>query len=493
MDSQVLVVIVVVGVWYLATIRQGHAWIGDPCMYILHARNLVHGRPYGETGYIYNPTAWGVGPPTYPPVCPALLAPVYKLFGLNLRAMKALMILCFLASLFAMSLVFRDRLPAAYLIVAIALIGFHPYLWEAKDRIGSELPFLLFTFVSLALIRAAYAAAPSWDNQVRFGLLVGISIYLAYGTRGLGIVLLPSLVLYHAFYARRLAGFTPFLALVLVVFTALVLLQHRYLHSEYPRVRRVHVRPRSLSGQLGRYLLASYGLWYAGWPRIAHWGLYAALAGCAGLGYVVTVRHGVTVTDLFPLFYLAAIMLWPVRYEMRRFLIPALPFFVYYAGQGIAAVRLSTTDAAGTALEVGIAATLFAWYVTRYAMADYGPALHSITSPAATALYAYVKRETSQRDVFVFFDPRILVLFTGRRAAAYHDGGDPQEAADEDLWRYFKEIGATHAAVGPAEKDSPFFARFVDRYDRYMRAVYRNADFVLYQIARVPCPRHDRG
>ncbi len=490
MDNQVLTVIAAVGVWYFATIRRGHIWDGDACMYILHARNLVHGRPYGETEYIYNPAAWGVGPPTYPPVCPALLAPVYKLFGLNLRAMKALMILCFLTSLFAMSLVFRDRLPAPYLIVAIALIGFHPYVWEAKDRIVSELPFLLFTFLSLALIRATYAAAPSWDSQVRFGLLVGISIYLAYGTRGLGIVLLPSLVLYHALNARRLTSLTPFLALALVVFTMLVLLQHRYLHSEYSRVHRLRVTPRALGAQLLRYLRAACRLCYDGWGLV-HGGLGVVLAICAALGYVVTVRRGVTVTDLFPLCYLAAIMLWPVQHEMRRFLIPALPFFVYYAGEGIAAVRPSTTDAAGTALEVGIAATLFAWYVTRYATANYGPALHSITSPAATALYAYVEHETSQRDVFVFFDPRILALFTGRRAAAYHDGGDPQEAADEDLWCYFKEIGATHAVVGPAEKDSPFFAQFVDRYDRYMLAVYRNTDFVLYRIARFPCPRHD--
>jgi hypothetical protein len=488
MDQQVLVVIAAVGFWYLATIRAGHIWNGDACMYMIHARNLVHGRPYGQTGYICDPAAGGA-PPTYPPVCPALLAPAYKLFGLNLWVMKASMIVCFLVSLFAMSLVFRDRLPPPYLIVAIGVVGFHPYVWDAKDRIGSEFPFLLFTFVSLALIRAAYDAAPSWDNQVRFGLIAGLSMYLAYGTRGLGIVLLPSLVGYHVLQAKRLALFSPFLAIAVGVCVILIVLQHRYVHSESPRVRQLRGRPRSVGGQLLRYGLATYGMWYDRWPRMMHIGLFLMLAAFAGFGYWVAVRDGATVTEVFSLLYLASLMLWPVRYEMRRFLIPALPFLVYYAGVGIAATRALTADAIGTVLGAAMAATLFAWYVTRYARADYGPAPHSITSPAATALYAHVNRETAPQDVFVFYDPRILALFTARRAAAYQQG-----ATDEEMWRFIEEIRATHAVVGPAEKEwFPFFARFVDKYEQYMPPVYRNAEFALHKIAGRPTFRRDHA
>ena len=481
MDNQVLTVIPAVGVWYLATIRRGHIWNGDACMYMLHARNLARGRPYAETGYVYNPAAWGVGPPTYPPVCPALLAPVYRLFGLNLGAMKAWLILCFLASLVGMSLVFSDRLPPPELALVIALIGLHPYIWDAKDRIGSEFPFLLFTFASLALIRAAYAAVPSWPNQLQFGLLVGSSMYMAYGTRGLGIVLLPALVCYHTLNARQLAPFIPFLAVAAMVFTVLVILQHRYLHSDYSRVFHLHLTARAIGAQLLRYLRAAYGLWYDGWGA-AHAGLGLILAVCAGLGYAITLRRGVTATDVFPLLYLGSIMLWPVQYELRRFLIPVLPFFVYYAAVGADAIRPSVPGGLGTALAAGLAATVFAWYIARYATTDYGPAPNSITSATATALYAYVKSETVPQDVFVFFDPRILALFTGRRAAAYHRGAD-----DKDLWRFLKEIRATYAVVGPAEKVwFPSFAGFVERYDRYMPVVFRNADFVLRRITGFP-------
>ncbi|MFN8583375.1 MAG: hypothetical protein U0163_20660 [Gemmatimonadaceae bacterium] len=34
----------------------------DYAQYFLHARALLEGRPYAETGYIFHPAAWVVGP-----------------------------------------------------------------------------------------------------------------------------------------------------------------------------------------------------------------------------------------------------------------------------------------------------------------------------------------------------------------------------------------------------------------------------------------------
>ena len=68
-----------IGLFYLATIRPGHAWGDDFAQYIHHARNLATGVPYAATGYIYNPYNPTIGPRTYPPGFPLLLAPVVKL------------------------------------------------------------------------------------------------------------------------------------------------------------------------------------------------------------------------------------------------------------------------------------------------------------------------------------------------------------------------------------------------------------------------------
>src|SRR5436309_10610680 len=74
------------GVFFSLTLRPGHDWGDDFAHYIGHARNLVEGRPYRDTGYLFHPRV--NNPDTYPPVFPLLLAPVYMLRGLDLTSLK---------------------------------------------------------------------------------------------------------------------------------------------------------------------------------------------------------------------------------------------------------------------------------------------------------------------------------------------------------------------------------------------------------------------
>jgi hypothetical protein len=46
-------IILAVGGFFLATIREGHGWGDDFSLYILHARNIAEGISYQQTGYIY--------------------------------------------------------------------------------------------------------------------------------------------------------------------------------------------------------------------------------------------------------------------------------------------------------------------------------------------------------------------------------------------------------------------------------------------------------
>ncbi|MGH9843092.1 MAG: hypothetical protein ACREEM_30505 [Blastocatellia bacterium] len=120
-----ILTILLVGAFYLATIRQGHPWGDDFGMYISHARNIAEGTSYSQTGYIYNPDAI-IGPKTYPPVCPALLAPVYKLWGLNLAAMKVEIILVFLGV--------QGSHHLGYALPVVCLSGFVSYPQSIPDE-----------------------------------------------------------------------------------------------------------------------------------------------------------------------------------------------------------------------------------------------------------------------------------------------------------------------------------------------------------------------
>ena len=88
-----------IGVFFLATIREGHVWGGDFSLYIRHAQNIVRGEPYAQSGYIYNPQNPLVGPKVSPPGFPLLIAPLIGVSGLELRPMKILLITFFVGSL----------------------------------------------------------------------------------------------------------------------------------------------------------------------------------------------------------------------------------------------------------------------------------------------------------------------------------------------------------------------------------------------------------
>ena len=70
--------LILVGIFtfYATTIRAGHVWDDDAAMNILHARNIAEGRPYADTGYIFNPEYARLGPSSYLPGFPLLIAPI---------------------------------------------------------------------------------------------------------------------------------------------------------------------------------------------------------------------------------------------------------------------------------------------------------------------------------------------------------------------------------------------------------------------------------
>src|ERR1700730_12353882 len=145
----VILLLLAVGIFYVSTFRDGHLWGDDFALYIHHAKNLADGRPYGETGYIYNPHKPDLGPPEYPPMFPLVLAVIYKMMGLNLSAMKVVETVLFLAALFFVSLSFASYLPLKYLAGSVLVLASNPYFWDFKDGIQSDMLFLLVTYAGL--------------------------------------------------------------------------------------------------------------------------------------------------------------------------------------------------------------------------------------------------------------------------------------------------------------------------------------------------------
>lgn len=488
--------IVALGTMHLATLRDGQEWGDDFSLYVAHARNLAEGRPYADTGYIYNPNDPILSPRTYPPIFPLLLVPVYLLFGMNLMAMKAFVVLLFMALLGVLALLLRKRLPFPYVLGCLALFALNPYVWQHKDRLLSETPFMLFAYLALVLAEKAQQVGPAsragltdchstrrtyLGRGVLWGLLAGIVAYLAFGTRTVGAVLIPSMLLADWLRRRRVglasvaigAGFLAGVA----VQKCLLVIEGSYLDQlvfDPLMFARITL---SLPRALGYFLDNGYS-------NAARLGLYACLSALAAWAYGARLRGRLTACELFAVFNCMLLVIWPAAEYERRFLLPILPLFFLYAAEGL--LRLESTSLRRLEMPAAIVLTLAVLisYIGEFTRMESGPFRNGVNSPEAIALFDWVKSKSDPQDVFLFQKPRAFALYTGRHALAHHKADDSQRLA-----RTLRRHGATHVVVyhtspfpifqKSGQLVESFVAENVDRFEK----VYENPGFRVYRLS----------
>lgn len=464
-------------VFYLLTLRQGQTWMDDYAQYVMHAVNLAQGRPYADTGYIFNPLNQFIGPATYPPVFPLLLAPVCKLLGPDLQVMKALTCAAFGGFLYVMMLIFAEKFGARRALIAGAAIGLSPVFWSFKDYLYAEYPFLLFSFAALYVYGRARAAEAAGGRWLRAALAAGLLTYLAYGTRTLGALLPPVFLLADLAAGRKLSK--TFFAAAAVAF-CLGLAQNLTLHSDavYADQTRAWFSQVSLWGALVNNFLnytPRFALLFGGalGPGFGT-ALFAAAALLAAAGFGAAGKGGLSLYGVYVLVNLIFLMVCPAS-DGLRYAFQLAPFLLYYAFAGWDAVSARLGRAARLAGAALLLLTAVG-YGAAYAKAQW--TLNTGTAREETGqLFEFIRRAVPPSGAVIFRKPRTLALYTGRRSAMYHAAGDA------DLLAYFKQIGAGHLVTAPLfAEDRLVLIPFVERNPARFSQIYSNADFTVYRI-----------
>jgi hypothetical protein len=173
----------------------------DYAQYLLHARAIIEGRPYAETGYIYHPAAGLIGPPAFPPGLPITLAPLVAIGGVHTPLVRLLMVGSVL--LFAVLAAWRlapevERPWQAGFGAAIAA-----YAIEAS--MGTIAPLSDPGFAALfwaTIIVVDRGGAWTWPRV----LAVTALGFAAIAYRTAGVALIPGLLLYAFIHRARLGG-----------------------------------------------------------------------------------------------------------------------------------------------------------------------------------------------------------------------------------------------------------------------------------------------
>lgn len=469
-----MLLIVAVGVFYLTTIRMGHNWGDDFAMYIQEAADITHYISYTQSNYIVNPRNPTLGPPIYPPVYPLLLSPVYLHFGLNFTAMKVENILLFVFFLMAFCILVKDTLRLRYLVGTTALVGLSPVYWELKDNVVAEAAYLCLLYCCLLALKSAYRATPLRSRIVTI-IASGVLVYLCYGTRTMGLLLVPALLLYEIHRSRR---FPKIAAAVGLIFAIGWALQQKTAPSERGYLQTTattHVGLQTVVENSIDYTKELSGFWDNGYQKALRIFPLVAFSAVALLGYSFKFKtNNATVAEYYAPLHLALILVWPIR-GGERFLVPIFPLYIYYACVGVQALGTYRSRQLEKYLCALLIFSAGLTYVGAYSKKSLGPMPEGIGKRETVDFFQYVRTRTNAREVFIFTKPRALGLLGERKASIY-----PISGSDEQIWDYMSSVSARYLIKGPM--DDPFWNAFLQRNSSKLLETYSNRDFTVYKI-----------
>ncbi|MGB8861760.1 MAG: hypothetical protein WCC60_21070 [Ilumatobacteraceae bacterium] len=469
---------VVVVAWALGLQRLGHSWGDDFTLYIRQSKSLIDGnvgQVIADNHFnVDNAAKPGFSPYVYPWSFPILLAPFYRLFGLDYARLKLVEIACLVAFLWGFLAVIRSRMQHWVAVATVVSIGTTLSYVEHTDHLLSELPYMAAVTVTLWYLdrlRRNQVLDAAGRNQL---VLLGVLAMCVFNFRREGLAIVAAIVVAQLFDLRgrwRLVSwrqvFTPVLAfagsVLLVQFLLPSALAPEYdesgLHQTWLKLqgpfRRAFATQLGFDNLGGVALLAVFLLVVAG-VLVRMW-----RAASRDAPLLVFAVGSMTIVGMIPA-------------NDKRYLLAITPFAVYFAAQALAAVPLPRK--AGHWLATAVLALLTVAHLTELPStvraAHEANASGQPEGPAAEYVqdaFAAIRRYTHQDDVVSFFKVRTLTLYTDRRGVQSDDLEIVRQRADYIM--LLKHSNQGQPLVGEADADA-----------MHWQAVWQDDDWVLYRL-----------
>ena len=466
----------------LSLFTHGHLWGDDFASYIMQAKSIVNGDMQNfveHNAFTIRQSSSQIGPIAYPWGYPLLLTPAYILFGISPIGLKLPGLLTYLGFLLVFFFLAKRHLTLTESLLAISLFAFNLELLRFLDNILSDMPFLFFSTLSI-LLADMYVHEMQKKRRLALAAGTGATIFAAFFTRTQGLILLGSVLLFQALHfleereQRQNIMFET--ALIAATFGALW----------------------GISAMIFPGGQSSYLAIYAGFgidifiDNIAYYSqifsyFFAALPGESlffgifvviyFIGLVARFRDDLLFI-LYSALYLLVVWSWPER-QGYRFLFPMLPFFVYFALQGIKVLVNKVGKNQKAALRKGANAylllivLLFAYNAGTNAYDNLrgGQEINGPFDPYSMEMYDFIKEQTPPESVIVFFKPRALRLMTDHDALALTECARLPEG---DYLALSKKVGENLQI--PPER--------IKECNLPLDKVFENRRFVVYRVEK---------
>ncbi len=417
-------------------LTMGQDWGGDFAAYLMQAESIKDRtvqQYIEENTFTIKNSLPGLGPILYPWGYPILLLPAICLMGINLWAIKAINILFYLFFLICIYFLFVNRMGKFKIIVILSLFAFSPVLLEAHDFIFSDIPFLFFSTLSILLMDIFVISGRRLFSKKIDYLLLGVSIFIAFSIRQNGALLLLVLILCQIIQAfscihNKQFKFNRFIPDILFSSTLLILLaayEQIFVNDSTHLVfilENIFEMPIPIIKKLHYYLLLL--------PTFI-----------TNLFFEVYINQ-IIVIVLFPFMIAGLFHRWKSDYHFifysgftlglyllfpslnYRYIIPILPFYVYFVLVGTGQLRsflerihLPNLKILGNALIIIVVIFELA---TSYALAAENlrnnREMPGPFDPVSAEMFQFVSNNTEPESIFAFNKPRVFRFFTGRNS-----------------------------------------------------------------------------
>ena len=431
----------------IISFKNGHNWGDDFAEYIGLTKSIVDGtvdkfmsiyRYRVEHSTLWVGTTdlyWGIS---------FLLSPIYYFFGLDIHIMKIYIYIFFTLSLFVVYFLFQDKLNNIQNLLLVAIMGFNPYFFDFKDDVGTDVPYLFFSLLTLFLIKRFICLNKIWINKYISYFLIGFIIFLSYFIRPIGIILLPTLLFFQYFQSRsssksikdfivsekyKFIPYVTFLIFMLIssgIFPGNIISGHGGLILN-TNVSKIILNIKYYICGFAIYLpyfSVTYNVFGFGYDKI-HLILYSMILALVILG-VIHSRKEDYFYILYIIFNLIILIIFPAR--DKRLLMPIFPFFLYFLFAGSSKISLSFALSKKYNFENVSAVYIIALGIMLVSLADISHAAYKnivfnrtevIDGPYAhdsKEMFNWIKENTKDDDTIIFFKPRVMSLYTGRKS-----------------------------------------------------------------------------
>ncbi len=450
--------LLLIAIVYLTSINGNHRWWGDFSLFLSHARNIATAQPYAATNYIPNPDNAWISPASYPPVYPMLLAPVYRFFDLNLYAAKALNLSFFIFSLWLFYYYTLTRVQSSVSqLGSLIVIAASPWFWDMRNLILADIPFMFFT-LSTVIIADRLANLKNGGTAYWFvAILLGLSSYLAYATKSLGLALPVAIFLYGLFFNRSarsgsIVALAVFLLLYLFAdssqnvdksYTNMIVEEagQDFQQTTEPYLDTlsllVTTAYNSVITHIPEYAATILGLWDNGISFTLSAIVTLITSALALTGYILLVRHKPSVGEIFVAVYSSILLAVPF-FQGYRYLIPIVPFYILYIFKGGEKVSELLPARARPYSRISLITVLLLSYTGFYLTSS--PSVSpGVKDADAIELYSYIKQHTPPDGTIITRYPRIFGLFIERASFAYSVDNSRCR-----LWNNFRKLGKAY-------------------------------------------------